>query len=51
VASFRWHITSYYFQRGDRMLILRYLSSEMVAPSPGVTEDTLKKIIESIGLV
>jgi len=51
VASFRWRITSYYFQRGDRMLILRYLSSEMVAPPPGVTEDTLMRIVKSIGLV
>jgi hypothetical protein len=51
VASFRWHITSYYFQQGDRMLILRYMASEMVQPPPGVTRETLDGIIRSIGLV
>ena len=51
VASFRWHVTSYYLERGDRMLILRYTSSEMVQPPAGVTEATLDGIVHSIGLV
>jgi hypothetical protein len=51
VASFRWHVTSYYLERGDRMLILRYMSSEMVQPPAGVTEATLDGIVHSIGLV
>ena len=51
VASFRWHVTSYYLERGDRMLILRYVSSEMIQPPTGVTEATLDGIVHSIGLV
>ncbi len=51
VYAFRWHLTSYYLQRGDRMLILRYMYSEMVQPPAGVTEETLKQIVRSIGLV
>jgi len=51
VYSFRWHITSYYLERGDRMLILRYMYSEMTEPPAGVTEETLKGIVRSIGLV
>jgi hypothetical protein len=51
VYSFRWHVTSYYLERGDRMLILRYMYSEMVQPPDGVTEETLKQIVRSIGLV
>jgi hypothetical protein len=51
VSSFRWHVTSYYVQRGDRMLILRYMYSEMVQPPDGVTEETLKQIVRSIGLI
>jgi len=51
VYSFRWHITSYYLERGDRILILRYLYSEMSQPPAGVTEETLKGIVRSIGLV
>jgi hypothetical protein len=51
VYSFRWHVTSYYVERGDRMLILRYMYSEMVQPPDGVTEETLKQIVRSIGLV
>jgi hypothetical protein len=50
VYSFRWHVTSYYLERGDRMLILRYLYSETNQP-PGVTEETLREIVRSIGLV
>jgi hypothetical protein len=33
------------------MLILRYMYSEMVQPPDGVTEETLKQIVRSIGLV
>ena len=51
VYSFRWHVTSYYVERGDRMLVLRYMYSEMVQPPAGVTEETLKQIVRSIGLV
>jgi hypothetical protein len=55
VLSFRWHVTSYYLERGDQMVILRYMYSEMTPPPlgvlPGVAEDTLKGIVRSIGLV
>ena len=51
VYSFRWHVTSYYLERGDRMLVLRYVSSEMIPPPAGVTEATLEGIVRSIGLV
>jgi hypothetical protein len=51
VYSFRWHITSYYLERGDQMLILRYMPSEMNPPPPGVSEGTLEAIVRSIGLV
>jgi hypothetical protein len=55
VLSFRWHITSYYFERGDQMVILRYMYSEMSKPPlgvlPGVAEETLQQIVRSIGLV
>jgi hypothetical protein len=51
VISFRWHVTSYYFEHGDQMLILRYMYSEMVPPPAGVTEETLKRIVGMIGLV
>jgi hypothetical protein len=51
VYSFRWHVTSYYLERGDRMLILRYIYSEMIQPPAGVTEATLEGIVHSIGLV
>jgi hypothetical protein len=44
-------ITSYYLDRGDRMLILRYSTDSNVAPPPGVTGATLEGIVHSIGLV
>jgi hypothetical protein len=43
--------TSYYLERGDRMLILRYWTDPNVAPPPGVTGATLDGIVHSIGLV
>ncbi len=55
VFSFRWHITSYYFEWGDEMVILRYMYSEMSRPPfdvlPGVAEEALHQIVRSIGLV
>jgi hypothetical protein len=55
VASFRWHITSYYIESGDRMVILRYMYSEMSQPPggvlPGAMDETLKGIVRSVGLV
>jgi hypothetical protein len=55
VFSFRWHITSYYLERGDQMVILRYMYSEMSQPPlgvlPSVAEDTLQQVVRSIGLV
>ena len=43
--------TSYYLERGDQMLILRYWIDPNVAPPPGVTTATLEGIVHSIGLV
>lgn len=43
--------TSYYLERGDQMLILRYSTDPNVAPPPGVTDATLEGIVHSIGLV
>jgi hypothetical protein len=43
--------TSYYLDRGDQMLILRYSTDPNVAPPPGVTDATLEGIVRSIGLV
>jgi len=43
--------TSYYLERGDQMLILRYWIHPNVAPPPGVTTATLEGIVHSIGLV
>jgi len=52
VSTFRGpQTTSYYLERGDQMLILRYWSDPNVAPPPGVTEATLEGIVRSIGLV
>lgn len=45
------HVTSYYLERGDQMLILRYWSDASVASPEGVTEATLEGIVHSIGLV
>jgi hypothetical protein len=50
VMSFRWHVTSYYIERGEQMVILRYLSSEMDQPPAEVTDETLRGIVRSIGL-
>jgi hypothetical protein len=43
--------TSYYLERGDQMLILRYGTDPNVTPPSGVTRDTLEGIVHSIGLV
>jgi hypothetical protein len=43
--------TSYYLERGDQMLILRYWTDPTVEPPAGVTEATLESIVRSIGLV
>lgn len=43
--------TSYYLDRGDQMLILRYSTDPNVAPPPGVNDATLEGIVHSIGLV
>lgn len=43
--------TSYYLERGDQMLILRYWTDPTVEPPAGVTEATLEGIVRSIGLV
>jgi hypothetical protein len=43
--------TSYYLERGDQMLILRYWSDPSAASPEGVTEGTLEGIVQSIGLV
>jgi hypothetical protein len=43
--------TSYYLERGDQMLILRYWTDPNIAPPPGVTNVTLEGIVHSIGLV
>ena len=47
----RSQTTSYYLERGDQMLILRYWIDPNVAPPPGVTGATLDGIVHSIGLV
>ena len=44
-------MTSYYLERGEQMLILRYWTDPNVAPPPGVTKITLEGIVHSIGLV
>ena len=44
-------MTSYYLERGEQMLILRYWTDPNVAPPPGVTTITLEGIVHSIGLV
>jgi hypothetical protein len=46
-----WETTSYYVERGDQMLILRYGTDPTVAPPPGVTHATLESIVHSVGLV
>jgi hypothetical protein len=43
--------TSYYLERGDQMLILRYWTDPSVVSPEGVTETTLEGIVHSIGLV
>ena len=43
--------TSYYLERGDQMLILRYWIDPNIAPPPGVASATLEGIVHSIGLV
>ena len=43
--------TTYYLDRGDQMLILRYSIDPTVAPPSGVTPATLEGIVHSIGLV
>jgi hypothetical protein len=42
---------SYYLERGDQMLIVRYWTDPNVAPPAGVTNVTLEGIVRSIGLV
>jgi hypothetical protein len=42
---------SYYLERGDQMLILRYRTDPNVGAPPGVTVETLQRIVHSIGLV
>lgn len=52
VSTFRGpQTTSYYLERGDQMLILRYWSDMSLTPPPGVTEATLEGIVHAIGLV
>jgi hypothetical protein len=52
VTTFRGpQTTSYYLDRGDQMLILRYSTDPGVAPPSGVTPATLEGIVHSIGLV
>jgi len=52
IHSFRDIVTtSYYLERGDQMLILRYETDPTVAPPPGVTTTTLEEIVHSIGVV
>ena len=52
VSTFRGpQTTSFYLDRGDQILILRYSSDPNVTPPPGVTEATLLGIVHSIGLV
>jgi hypothetical protein len=46
-----WQTTSYYLERGDQMLILRYGTDPNIAPPAGVTNTTLEGIVHSIGLV
>jgi hypothetical protein len=43
--------TSYYLERGDQMMILRYWTDPNIAPPAGVTDATLEDIVHSIGLV
>jgi hypothetical protein len=43
--------TSYYVERGDQILIIRYWTAPNEAPPSGVTEATLEGIVRSIGLV
>src|SRR5438093_11399573 len=52
VSTFRGpQTTSYYLERGDQMMILRYWSDPNATPPPGVTEATLEGIVHAIGLV
>jgi hypothetical protein len=48
---FRHRAGTYYLERGDQMLILRYWTDPTVAAPTGVTDATLKGIVRSIGLV
>ena len=49
ISGFR--AVSYYLERGDQMLILRYWTEPNVAPPAGVTDAALEGIVHSIGLV
>jgi len=52
VSTFRGpQTTSYYLERGDQMMILRYWSDPNATPPPGVTDATLEGIVHAIGLV
>jgi len=46
-----YQATSYYIERGDQMLILRYWTDRNTPPPAGVTNATLEGIVHSIGLV
>ena len=47
-SSLRMH--AYYIERGDRMLILRYVTEPGSEGPHGVTEQTLEQIVGSIAL-
>ena len=44
------YTVSYYIERGDRILILRYVINTNAAPPAGVNEETLQRIVASLGL-
>jgi hypothetical protein len=42
---------AFYIERGERMLILRYVAGDLIEAPSGVTEATLEEIVRSLGLV